>query len=413
MRTPTRTPKLYLDNYWLNKLKSLNLNLKVHRNPKGQEFIVFSDFPSVAKAMASASTESSREKIAYGLLVIFRDILKKTPEEQLEEYKSLPKHDLEKRVLNDIIRIVQDMRSKDYSESNIRNHLNAFKKWLAVNIGYIPPQDLIRYSVRISPSKRSSEDRPPTHYELRLILLATTKIYYKALFSFQSASGIRLGETLSLRMYCLEKNPLDLPDDYDEPLMIRITPKISKEAVEHVTFIHPECVKLLKQYLEWRLERARRDDLSKDDYLFAVIKQGKEEPMNINTVERAWSRSLERAGLKIESSKSIATRYILRIHGLRKFFRTNIVAGGCPPDMAEIFMGHKPYLATYIKYDVNTLRLHYKKAMHNLMVLERRIVESPEQIESRVIELAKREAEKIVSEKLRELSFTILSLIHI
>ena len=96
---------------------------------------------------------------------------------------------------------------------------------------------------------------------------------------------------------------------------------------------------------------------SLDDRLF---------PFSMNVVLEMWGNALRKAGFDERDYRTKRRKY--RIHGLRKFFRSQL-ALAVPVDIVETLMGHEGYLTeSYRRYSERELWEWYKKGEHLLLI---------------------------------------------
>lgn len=199
-----------------------------------------------------------------------------------------------------------------------------------------------------------TEDRPPTHKELRSII-QHLPIHGKALYLILASSGIRIGESLHLK-----------PDDVDltySPVKVTIRAEYTKTKTKRITFMSNEAKEALEDWLKLRvgyLETAKaRSNLYKkeasDVRLF---------PFTETVARCMWRRALKKSGLNIRDPQTGVS--VIHPHCLRKFFRTKHKA---EVDIKEALMGHEGYLTgSYRRYDQEELASAYKKGMGGVNV---------------------------------------------
>ena len=158
----------------------------------------------------------------------------------------------------------------------------------------------------------------------------------------------------------------------EEPARIVIRQEITKSQTQRITFISSEAREVLKEWLKHResyLRSARNKNKALVELGRAGTKSGQDKrvfPFSINVVNSFWWNALDKAGLNGRDRATKRRKY--RIHGLRKFFRTEL-ARVIPVDVVEALMGHEGYLSqSYRKYSVEELREYYKKGEHALLI---------------------------------------------
>ena len=186
-----------------------------------------------------------------------------------------------------------------------------------------------------------------------------TDVKGKALILTLASSGMRIGECLQVKL-----SDVDLSDN---PARIVVRGEITKTGDTRTVFISREAKEALKEWLKVReayLKSAanRNKGLGnskpvEDDRLF---------PFSYNTANEMWENALRKAGLLDRDSSTGWNRY--RIHGLRKFFRSQL-ALACPVEIVEALMGHEGYLTeAYRRYTLKQMAEYYRKAEHLVTV---------------------------------------------
>lgn len=98
-----------------------------------------------------------------------------------------------------------------------------------------------------------------------------------------------------------------------------------------------EFYKVRSRYLETAINRSKnKPHVVKDPDDPTVF------PFSYHTARQMWSRLLDKSGYGRRDKTT--GRYIMHIHTLRKFFRSNMTYSGGPVDVAEALMGHEGYL---------------------------------------------------------------------
>lgn len=181
----------------------------------------------------------------------------------------------------------------------------------------------------------------------------------RALVLVLASSGMRVGEALQIKL-----DDLQLEND---PPKIKIRAEYTKTGERRTVFISREAKEALEEWLKVR-----------DDYLKSALNKnrglqkvgsGKKSiddnrvfPFDIRVVEFSWQNLLKKAGLLKKDEATNVTR--IRIHGLRKFFRSNLPPI-VPVDIVEALMGHSGYLTEcYRRYTEKQLGEYYKKGEH-------------------------------------------------
>jgi integrase len=224
----------------------------------------------------------------------------------------------------------------------------AVVQWLVANRIFLHPQEVRRIPVGGSPR---TQDRIPTKQELKAIM-DHSDMQTRTLITLLSSSGMRPGEALQLAWSDI---------DIDRGV-IKIRGEITKTDTPRVVFISREAIDILREWQKYHhlyIERKRVPN----EYA------GVEDPTRIfplaySNASQKFRRAIERAGL--DKRDGSTGRYVLHLHGLRKFFRTNFVQGGSDgraTDVVEILMGHDGYLnGAYVRLTVEQLEQYYREA---------------------------------------------------
>jgi len=186
----------------------------------------------------------------------------------------------------------------------------------------------------------------------------------KALILTLASSGMRIGEALQI--------DLDDINLEDNPPTIIIRGENTKSGDNRITFINKEAKQTLEEWLKVR-DKYLKSSLNKNK---GLVNKGignlKDEndsrlfPFSYDNVKEIWDNVLKKTGYdKVDKSTG---RKQLRIHQLRKFFRSQL-ALGCPVDIVENLMGHEGYLTdAYRRYTNKQMGEYYLKYEHLLYI---------------------------------------------
>lgn len=183
-------------------------------------------------------------------------------------------------------------------------------------------------------------DRAPTPEELQKII-EIADLRGKVIVSMLALGGFRIG-TLAKLKYRHVKHDLEKGIT---PIHIHVEAAITKGKYhDYDTFVGAEAVEYLKLYFEQRrkgTEKIPPENITDESPLIrAYSKEVK--PLTEKQISRIVHELYLRAGLCSRVGKS---RYDLRAHSLRKYFRTQLAALGLPSDYIEYMMGHT--ISTY------------------------------------------------------------------
>ena len=245
------------------------------------------------------------------------------------------------------------LKSRGVSPSYIELHLKGLKAFYRSNgleLG-------IKIPIRNDPKYYY---RAPTPDEIQRIL-EYADLREKAIISMLALGGFRLSTLVHLR-YRHVKHDLEAGII---PVHIHVEAEITKgKYASYDTFIGNEAVEYLKLYLE---QRRRRGEIISDDSPLIAAKRPPFKPLTEQQVYLLLHRLYAKAGVLRECHGSYPSkfgkRYDLRVHSLRKFFRTQLTARGVPAEYVEYMMGHKTSRYNDIKsLGVEFLRNLYKLA---------------------------------------------------
>ena len=177
----------------------------------------------------------------------------------------------------------------------------------------------------------------------------------KSLILTLTSSGMRIGEALQIT---LDDINLD-----SNPPKISIRPEYTKSKMQRITFISKEAKNMLVEWLNVR-EKYIKESLNKN---MGFVKKGigtkKAEddnriyPFSRSVMDQMWEKALVNANL-LSHDKS-TNRKTLRIHQMRKYFRTQL---GDKLDITEALMGHEGYLTkAYRIYTNKQIAEYYLK----------------------------------------------------
>jgi len=223
-----------------------------------------------------------------------------------------------------------DFALKKYAHKTVRNQLFGIKKWLQLNEVKVNWE-----SIEFPTSVEVSEiDKAPSKEEIKTLLTHTKRVRDRAVILLGISSGLRLGTLLSLTIDDVDMN-------YADVARLKVDKKPGRKFMSrgsmsngrfYCTFITPEAKQVLLQYLKER-EAAGEKLTGQSPLIGDAYNQGKF--ITVEDFERVWHRLLKRAGLADKSKRW----YVLHVHTLRKFFRSNCV--GVNPSYREFWMGHK------------------------------------------------------------------------
>ncbi|MDG6916047.1 MAG: site-specific integrase [Nitrososphaerota archaeon] len=216
--------------------------------------------------------------------------------------------------------------------------------------------------------KTVAKDRAPTAEEVRAALkLASPR--ERAVMLVMASGGLRIGALPGLKLKDAE---------YLQSGLGRIT-VYAGEQEEYQTFVTPECVDAIKDYLASR-ERVG-EKLASDSLLFRdkfdcqedrrqkKVSPSVPHPVNEHAVRTTILRLWQRAGVRMVNDG----RPFKSDHGLRKFAKTQMSKAGMKWEDSEVLLGHA---FNYNKPSAEHLEEEYLKAVPFLSVDEKYVLKS-------------------------------------
>ena len=293
-----------------------------------------------------------------------------TPSELVERFRSLDPDEAVKLFREYFVR-----RKSGLAPKSLWNWLGGVKALLIENdVEYI---DII--SKRIAREFRRTVGRVRRLIQKDLItkeelikVLRVADLREKALIAVLATSGIRINAALHLRL-------MNFVDDlYDTALpcyALEVPEEISKEREAYITFITWEAAEYLRDWLNYR--RTQGELVGRSSYLF-TSKSGS--PLSRQRFETIWRELCREAGINLKPVTvpgNTGIRYNIRVHSLRKFFRTTLQISGVDRMVAEALMGHSlsqfgvesiyNYATSHIEY----MKTEYLKALNALLFLRK------------------------------------------
>ncbi len=196
--------------------------------------------------------------------------------------------------------------------------------------------------------RAETRDKKLSKTQLRKIL-NYLDIKGRAQVLFLLSSGCRVGESVKLKI-----NDLDLKSD---PPCAYIRAENTKNGVgARTVYFSYEAKDAINDWLEIKDTIKKRNGMPfSKDLVFDWA---------INTARYMWDRAIEKAGLDAKDEKTHCRIY--HLHGLRKFFRSQI---GLDVDLTHALMGHSGYLDdSYVRLNQNEIAEAYKEAIPNVSV---------------------------------------------
>lgn len=274
----------------------------------------------------------------------FLDFVKATPDRFIASCFTRKKT-LNQRRVQEVRRMIEEwiaeLTASGRATSTIAVSTAMIKTWLQVN--GIDVGRIMRPKIRMK-----YPDRAPRPEELQK-MLDVADLRGKVMISILALSGVRIGTLVKLK-YKHVKEDLEAGR---VPVCIRVPAEITKgKYADYFTFISEEAVNYLKMYLEYRRRGSPSGkippEIIHDES--PLIRTETRIPRHLSTrqAQRIIHNIMVKAGLiqKTPGKGEKGARYELRVHSLRKYFKTQLTAAGVPVEYVEFMMGHKT--STYL-----------------------------------------------------------------
>lgn len=241
-----------------------------------------------------------------------------------------------------------------FAPSTVRQYLNVVKNF----IEYLSGEEISRKFIagllrRRKGSRPITEDRAPTKEELRSIL-SHLDLKGKALVLSLVSSGMCIGEALQIQIedIDLDKNPVE----------ISLRPEITKTGNRRTTFLSQEAKEHILQWLRVR-EAYIKSSHKRNFGRPREISNNRLFPFSSSTARTMWGIALDKAGL---GDRDPVTRYMkIRIHTLRKFFKTQLSKVEGAGEMPEALLGH---IDAYLRYSPEDYQEFYSRAEYAVTI---------------------------------------------
>jgi integrase len=222
-------------------------------------------------------------------------------------------------------------------------------------------------------------------------MLQHAGIREKALITLLASSGLRIKKSaLQLKLKHFKD---DLWDESLPCYALEIPEELAKapdgEEEPHITFISAECARYLREYLDWR--KRNGETITPESYLFTVKESffvqdafTNPKPITYKGILHIWDELCKEAAIdrkpvelkahavykRPDGVKTVRLhRYNVRIHSLRKYFKTSCSLHGVDRMAAEAMMGHSlrsfgiESVYDYCASNLDFLREQYMKAL--------------------------------------------------
>jgi len=251
------------------------------------------------------------------------------------------------KVLEDYIAELQD---RGLAPNRIANYVKAVKALYKVNGIHINlPYSLPRRTVR--------RDRAPTPEEL-LRLLEIADLRERVIISMLALGGFREGTLVKLQ-YRHVKHDLEAGVI---PVHVHVEAEITKGKYhDYDTMLGSEAVEYLKLYLEKRRrgspdEKMPPEEITDESPLIRDSRSRTPKPIGEKQVYQLIHGLYFKAGLLTPSTGG----HDLKVHSIRKFFKTQLMALGVQSDYIDYMMGHT--IDTY--HDIRSKGVNFLRGIH-------------------------------------------------
>lgn len=251
------------------------------------------------------------------------------------------------RLLYDFI---ADLQAENLAPGSVSNFVKAVKALFRCNGLKLE----LNYSL---PKRTIYRDRSPTPEELAT-LIDMTDIRLKVIITMLALGGFRNG-TLTKLQYRHVKRDLEKGTT---PIHVHIEAEITKGKYhDYDTFIGQEAADYLRLYLQARrqgTEKIPPETIQDDSPLIRNLECRQPVPITTQSVHKIVHELYVKAGLLPQ--KPVGRCYELRVHSIRKFFRTQLAALGVQTDYIEYMMGHT--ISTY--HDIEMKGIEYLRGIY-------------------------------------------------
>jgi len=251
------------------------------------------------------------------------------------------------RMLDDF---VANLQAENLAPGSISNHVKGVKALFRCNG--------LKLDLPYSLSKRGVyEDRAPTPEELQK-LIDMADLREKVIITMLALGGFREGTLVKL---CYRHAKRDI-EKQATPIHIHVEAEITKGKYhDYDTFLNQEAAEYLRNYLEIRRKGTRYippENIHDDSPLIRDQQNRYAKPVTTGSIHRIIHRLYIKAGLLTKNPRG--RRYDLRVHSIRKFFRTQMASLGVQADYIEYMMGHT--ISTY--HDIKMKGTEYLRGIY-------------------------------------------------
>jgi hypothetical protein len=251
------------------------------------------------------------------------------------------------RLLDDFI---ANLQAEELAPGSVSNHVKAVKALFRSNG--------LKLELAYSLSKRTMyKDRAPTPEELAT-LIDMADLRLKVIISMLALGGFRNGTLVKLQYRHVKR---DLEKGVT-PIHVHVEAEITKGKYhDYDTFISQEAADYLKIYLQTRrkgTEKIPPEIIHDASPLIRNTQRRRPVPITTIAIHKLVHDLYVKADLIPQ--KPMGRCYDLRVHSIRKFYRTQLAALGVQTDYIEYMMGHT--ISTY--HDIQMKGIEYLRGIY-------------------------------------------------
>lgn len=202
-----------------------------------------------------------------------------------KDYESLllvPQNELEELLQDYCIYLRQRAENNEISPNSVPYFFNGVFKFLKVNRKKIDQESI----TQLYPDKaKLGGDLAISTEQCKILLESTGDKREKALIHIFAATGARPEAICKLQI----KNMEPFQDGFFKLILY------SGHSHEMVTFLHPEVVNAITEYLDWR--RSRGEKLTEESYVFRGNFSGCHEKLSLSVMENIMARLWRGSGI--------------------------------------------------------------------------------------------------------------------
>ena len=297
--------------------------------------------PSVRRVFERRSVSEGTKLQYVAAVKDFSDFMGLAPSECVKFLSGLDEEAATDKIVDWIVNAKDRLAPK-----TCRNWLNGIRVWLKENRVRNIDWESVRDAFRSYVGKvRTLVNRDAITKEQIVKILQASKLRERALICFAASSGLRVGDTIiNLKLKHIKD---DLWDESLTCYMVEVPGEITKENLPHITFISAETAQYLRAYLRQR--ELKGEEITPESFLFVRFDGG---PINASTIRNLWAEICRKAGIDrkkvmIRGKRMFGDKlrtdshlYNVRVHSLRKYFKTACSMSGVDRMASEAMMSH-------------------------------------------------------------------------